>query len=134
MKLIKVLYNDACGDWSFSDEFFSEQFMEEFKKRYNREINEMLDSTRYDKNVIELFEEMGSKFASHENAFLKITNFPEKWIEFMEIRVYDGRENVSFSREKAYKQLLEQIMLTKTITDDVIEKYEGIDEIYKSYR
>mgnify|MGYP001451849731 CR=1 FL=1 len=134
MNLIKVLYNDACGDWSFSDEFFSEEFIHIFKNRYNINLEGYTNSYRYDPRVIELFEELGSKKSSHEYASLKTTMYPEEWIDCMYIQVFEGREHIVFSRDKAYKKLLEEMISARSVTDKNIEMYNSINDVYNKYR
>lgn len=132
MERTKVLYNNACGDWSFSDEFFSDEFLNIYRERYGMKLNMNSDSYRYDPNVVGLYEELGQKRSSHENSNIKICNYPTKWLYCMDIRVYDDRENIVFSREKAYKLLLKEIIESKIVSDENIEKYNEIEEIYKN--
>jgi hypothetical protein len=131
MKLIKILYNDACGDWSFSDEFFSEEFINIFKERYGDDLD--LESgahkVRYDPRVIALYEELGMKRSSHETARLKLTHFPEELIKYMKIFVYDGGEVIGLDKEKAYEYLIEEIICSDISKEDIIAKFT----VFKNY-
>lgn len=133
MSMIKVLYNNSCGDWSFSDEFYSDEFKTLFKEKYGKELNDNDEKMRYDKDVIELFEEIGSKKSSHPSASLKITNYPEELINFMKIQVCDYREHICFCKETAYKYLLEEIIESENVSENIKKKYENIEILYKNY-
>lgn len=131
----KVLYNDACGDWSFDDEFFSDEFLEKYKEKYVEKLNICMhyDTYRYNPKVIALYEELGKKISSHENASIKICNFPTKWLNCMDVKIFEGRENIVFSKDKAYKCLLKEIITSKIVTDDNIEKYNEIENFYNKW-
>lgn len=133
MELSKVLYNDTCGDWSWSDEFFSDEFLNTYKKRYGKELNMNNDLYRYDPNVIALFEELGNKKSSHEYARLKICNFPTRWLDCMEVKIFESSEHIIFSKEKAYKSLLHEIITSKVVSEENIAKYNKMETDYKKW-
>ena len=131
MEETKVLYNDACGDWSYDDEFFSNEFLETYKERYGKKLQMYNDSYRYDPDVVALYEELGQKRSSYEGSVIKICKFPTKYLNCLEIKVYEGSESVMLSREKAYKLLLDKIIAARTLTEDDIAFYTKINEVSK---
>ena len=92
-----------------------------------------MDCVRYDPRVITLFEELGSKRSSHPSARLKVTTYPEEWKHCMTIRVFEGREVICFSREIAYKSLLDEIITSRVVSEETVQKYNEINGMNKKY-
>jgi hypothetical protein len=110
---MKVLINNCYGGFGYSDEF-----VKEFYKRKGIEPQEYHEDMTVDNpEVIALFEELGSEFASGSFAQLKIVEIPDG-LKF-DVGEYDGQEWIS---NTWIKVTLEE--LSKGLTDEQLQLAE----------
>lgn len=81
---MKILINKCFGGFEFSDEF-----IEEYTKRTGTSFY-YNSNYRTANNIIELFEELGSKRSSSKLSKLKLVEIPDD-VEW-EVQEYDGNE------------------------------------------
>lgn len=105
---IKILYNDCYGGFGFSEEYAAA-----YKERTGREVNtfsQLFRAIRADPVAVELFERLGAKRASGENASLSVREIPALFERYWTIEEYDGNEWVYVNVNEAYADLLHQYM------------------------
>lgn len=102
---IKVLVNKSYGGFSLSSDF-----LKMYKKIYNKELynediyNSFLDKnhtninieTRYNTQIINIFDKIGSAKSSNINSNIEIEYVPLSLINFININDFYGFETVSF--------------------------------------
>jgi hypothetical protein len=129
IEFVEILYNSCYGGYAYSNEFckYYNDLTNSYINMYDMcEINE-----RMDPNIIYTFKQLGSFKSSSKCANLKLTTIPKGMIDYVKIKEYDGMEKIYIDYNKAYRDLLENIIKDGIITNECMERYNYIKLVEK---
>lgn len=131
IKTIKFILNKEKEIFNYSNEFY---------KKYKEINGKDFDFTnqnnftfRTDKNIIKVFELLGRNKSSGILSDLRIVYIPEELLSYTEIINYDRYENMIINYNKAYSELLFNIMETNDISELYKNKFKRIKYIEENY-
>lgn len=133
---MKVIFNDAYGDFGFSADFEAA-----YKAATGHAITARRlfvrggGSIRVDPVAIRLIEEHGTEWASATGAALTIYEFPDIFADYWEIEEYGGNETVHIQLAEALADVLHTYMEQRELPSALIameSQYRRLTEAHAS--
>lgn len=114
--MYSILINKCYGGFSFSDDFL--KFLEEKHPEYFTDKDKPYYffeamSHRDNPDVIQLFQEKGSKWCSGKYSDLVLKQIPNNVSDYVYVGEYDGYESLNIDWKKAFYRLYELETLTE---------------------
>lgn len=149
--LFRALYNNACGNYSYEDEFFSELFIETFREKYGSKKDYMgrYYRLRDDPRILELYDLLGEQSNLKEivetnigqtkynrETFisqLKVTYFPEELKDYLKINILEGRECLEVDKLKIYKEFYYRVVLRNESVDTLKSHFQRLEYVMHKY-
>lgn len=105
-----ILINKCYGGFSFSYDFmklFQEKHPEYFTDKHKPYYFFEAMSHRYNPDVIQMFQEKGSKWCSGQYSNLVLKEIPDNVSDYVYVGEYDGYESLNIDWKKAFYRLYE---------------------------
>ena len=147
INLFRVIYNNACNDYSFSDEFFSDLFIQTFQKKYYPvEISEIEQyfTKRYDPRVLDIYDSLGEQKSSIKKEIfedvddffvsqLKITYFPEELKEYLDVVQIEEKEYIEVDKLKLYKEFYNRVVIQNESVEELKSRFQRLEYVASEY-
>jgi hypothetical protein len=127
----KIIVNKNIGIFEYSTEFYKK-----FKVLYNHEIDVTTRDTikiRSDPKCIKVFELLGRHTSSSILSDLKIVYIPEELLPYVELSTKNGYDSLKINYNKAYTDLLFEILDNNNISDSSKDKFNRIKYIQENF-
>jgi len=131
IKTLKVILNKASGLFDYSPQFYKK-----YKEVYKEDFifsNQKDLQFRTDEKIIKIFELLGSHKSSGFISELKIDYIPRDLLDYCKIVNVNGYESLRINYNKAYSEILFDIIRSNSISEINKNKITKIRYIEKNF-